>query len=172
VEEAIVEHDEGIEQLEASGEKSSSSQEVLGEVGFGDVVAGQSSAEVCRIFLACLQLVNHGSLSIIPAADMNQWSFMAPAVVALKGSKASKAAPSAAATTTTTTTRKGIIQPFKIRRIKTSKANFVSDDIENYRAPSLNKTVQKGALKSASSSKVKGTKRVQMNLPSNITITI
>lgn len=164
VEEAIVEHDEGIEQLEAAGE--SSSQETLGEVGFGDVVAGQSSAEVCRIFLACLQLVNHGSLSIIPAADMNQWSFLAPAVVALKGNNASKAAPSAVPT------KKGVIQPFKIRRIKTSKANFVSDDIENYRAPSLNRTVQKGALKSASSSKVKGTKRVHMNLPSNITITI
>lgn len=172
VDEAIVEHDEEIEQLEAAGITPEEVQ-VPGEVSFGEVVAGQSSAEVCRIFLACLQLVNHGSISITPAADVNQWTFLPAAADALrgqsaKGSKASRSAPVQSGSGAS----KGAINPFRIRRIKVSKPSRVVDDIENYRAPSLNKTVKKGALKSASSIKVKGTKRVQMDMVSNITITI
>lgn len=35
-------------------------------IGFNDIVHGKNSVEVCRIFLACLQLTNQGSISIIP----------------------------------------------------------------------------------------------------------
>ena len=41
----------------------SSSSDIL----FGDIVAGKPSAEVCRVFLACLSLINQGNLSVIKA---------------------------------------------------------------------------------------------------------
>ena len=34
-------------------------------VSFNEIVDGQSSAEVCRVFLACLQLANVGNLDVI-----------------------------------------------------------------------------------------------------------
>lgn len=37
-------------------------------VGFSQIVAGQSSAEVCRIFLACLQLANLGNVEVMNAS--------------------------------------------------------------------------------------------------------
>lgn len=177
VDEAIVEHDEELEELEAAGIEPESG-EVPGEVSFGEVVAGQSSAEVCRIFLACLQLVNHGSISITPCADVNQWTFLPETAVALKGtqSTASRSAPKATKASLVApdsqVRSKGAMHPFRIRRIATVKKCHIVNDIENYRAPSLHTTVRKGALKSALSGKGKGTKRVQMDMPSNITITI
>lgn len=176
VDEAIIEHDEEIEQLEAAGATLEEGQ-VPGEVSFGEVVAGQSSAEVCRIFLACLQLVNHGSISITPAADVNQWTFLPSTAKALRGQSAKGVKSSRSAQLPNTAgghALKGAINPFRIRRIKVSKPSRVVDDIENYRAPSLNKAVRKGALKSASSLRgaAPGTKRVQLDMVSNITITI
>jgi hypothetical protein len=35
------------------------------EVSFRDIVQGKSRSEVCRVFLACLQLVNSGNVSIV-----------------------------------------------------------------------------------------------------------
>lgn len=173
VDEAIVEHDEEIEQLEAAG-VTPEEEQIPGEVSFGEVVAGQSSAEVCRIFLACLQLVNHGSISITPAADVNQWTFVSSTADALRGQsvKSGKNTRPMPPVQTGSSASKGAINPFRIRRIKVAKPSRVVDDIENYRAPSLNKTAKKGALKSASSVTAKGTKRVQMDMVSNITITI
>lgn len=177
VDEAIIEHDEELEELEAAG-VALEAGEVPGEVSFGEVVAGQSSAEVCRIFLACLQLVNHGSISITPSSDVTQWTFLPETAVALKGAQSSGSRSGRKATKQDTTTSsgeicsKGAMHPFRIRRISTVKKSHAVNDIENYRAPSLNTTAMKGALKSALSSKGKGTKRVQMNMPSNITITI
>lgn len=34
-------------------------------IGFSQIVAGQTSAEVCRIFLACLQLANLGNVEVL-----------------------------------------------------------------------------------------------------------
>lgn len=168
VDEAIIEHDEEVEQLQAAG-VTPEGEQVLGEVSFGEVVAGQSSAEVCRIFLACLQLVNHGSISITPPTDVNQWTFLTSPVSGLKGQAAGTGRPHRPLPSGSS---KGAIHPFKIRRTRVTKPSHVADDIENYRAPSQNKTAKKGALKSASSVKARGTKRVQMDMGNNITITI
>lgn len=40
-------------------------------VGFEEIVKGQSSAEVCRVFLACLQLSNLGSVSVIQPPQLS-----------------------------------------------------------------------------------------------------
>jgi hypothetical protein len=36
---------------------------------FGEIVQGQSTEEVCRMFLACLQLANQGNVSVLPPTE-------------------------------------------------------------------------------------------------------
>ena len=43
-------------------------------VAFAEVAGGRDSAEVCRVFLACLQLVNAGSLSVSPTSAAGEFS--------------------------------------------------------------------------------------------------
>jgi hypothetical protein len=133
-------------------EEHGSDEEVdQGAVSFGEVVAGQPREEVCRIFLACLQLVNHGNICITPAAEIDQWTF-APTAAPAQQAKAA--------------------DPFTVKRSGTGRAAaYDQSEVENFRAPSLNdKRPKKSAMKG--SGKDKGTKRVHVDIPSNIFISI
>jgi hypothetical protein len=115
--------------------------EAVQEVGFSDVANGRSSAEVCRVFLACLQLTNAGNVSIIPT-QRDQWN----AEIQLKESRRSSVGVGSESVV-------AVVDPFKIRLL----SNIHSSGMENFRAPSLCVPL-KSALKKG---KGKG-KRVQM----------
>lgn len=136
------------------------------DIGFSEVVAGRSSGEVCRVFLACLQLVNQGSITLTPSAEVvDQWSFTPAAPSALSASSSN------ASSERKGKNRKILLDTFKIRRSKSSSLKYASTGIENYRAPSVNDVTKKSSLKSVSG-KSKGTKRVFMDVPSNTVISI
>lgn len=136
----------------------SAQSEEAEDINFSEVVGGRSSGEVCRVFLACLQLINQGSITITLSEGVDQWSFSAPAA-----STSSKKATGAS--------KKNSVDTFKIRRSKPSSLKYASSDVENYRAPSVNDVTKKSSLKSGSG-KAKGTKRVFMDVPSNTVISI
>lgn len=48
------------------------------EVSFKDVVEGKSSGEVCRVFLACLQLANFGNVDVMPLQRGEVVDYMQP----------------------------------------------------------------------------------------------
>ena len=127
-------------------------------VSFGEVVAGKPSGEVCRIFLACLQLVNHGNVSITPAEGVDQWTFAAPSHGIKENRRLSTAVASDPFTVKVNVTHQGVSRE--------------RADVENYLAPSLND--KRGTHKSAmkGSGKGKGTKRVHVDIPSNMFISI
>lgn len=47
-------------------------------VGFEEVVHGQSSEEVCRVFLACLQLANMGNVMVVPPLTAEDKAHVSP----------------------------------------------------------------------------------------------
>ena len=53
-------------------------------INFHAVAAGQSAPEVCRMFLACLQLANMGNVSVIPPNYGKEVSSVTPATVPSK----------------------------------------------------------------------------------------
>jgi hypothetical protein len=134
-------------------------------VSFGEVVSGKPSGEVCRIFLACLQLVNHGNIAITPAAGVDQWTFAAPVAAALERTARLSVEGRSAA-----------VDPFMVKVVTGSRgAAHDANDVENFRAPSVQDksgVPKKSALKSVGKGKNKGVKRVNMDMPSNIFISI
>ncbi|KAJ1422879.1 hypothetical protein B484DRAFT_110063 [Ochromonadaceae sp. CCMP2298] len=143
----IVEVDDVVAQREAEMPEDAE-QEAEQEVGFSAVVHGRSSAEVCRVFLACLQLTNQGTVSIIPT-KRDQWN----AELQMKESRRSSVG-------SYSSEGEKAVDPFNIRLL----SNIHSRGMENFRAPSLQ--VPPNPLKSALKGKGKGKgKRVQMGSP-------
>ena len=138
-------------------------------VSFGEVVSGKSSGEVCRIFLACLQLINQGNVVITPAQGVDQWTF-----ASTTASRLSDAVHQHDSNIQNSSKYRSIaVHPFKIRRNRAQKGRSLHDAsaIENFRAPSINQNrgPSKSALKSASKEQAtKGTKRVHVDIPSNV----
>lgn len=161
---AIAVHAEDHEDEEEEGEVSAEG------VSFGEVVAGKPSGEVCRIFLACLQLVNHGNISITPARGVDQWTFTMPAASVAEVQRTARQSMEG---------RSAAVDPFKVkvnsnRHGRQNGAALDADCVENYRAPSLQDKLgvpKKSAMKGANG-KGKGTKRVHVDIPSNIFISI
>ena len=103
-------------------------------VNFSDVVGGESNVEVCRIFLACLQLANLGNLSF------DQLSAGGTGVGSNTTGKGvnSKKAPSASTCSKTTKD----ISDFSVHLLDHDSNRL---NIDTYRAPSALVTQQTGA---------------------------
>lgn len=99
-------------------------------VGFAEVVAGQTSGEVCRSFLATLQLANSGNIDIIPPTPIHT-------PVSFSRSKPNSSASSSSSSSSMVGRQHGGAdlpdEIFQVRVITTEKRN----DFENYFAPSL-----------------------------------
>jgi len=134
--------DEDVEEEEEELEKE--------QVGFSEVVAGRSSEEVCRVFLACLQLINQGNISIIPADKDRQ-------MVLLTGNPKERLSLTSALGTAANDAAAeeediGALDPFTIRMNSHSHAHHNLMNMERFRAPSIQTVPLKSALKQTSSS--------------------
>jgi hypothetical protein len=106
-------------------------------VSFAEIVKSEpSSAEVCRIFLACLMLANLGNLDVIPPSALRNTCAAAASANTDKksSSRASKKAAESAGVQKPSSSSSGPeFGVFSVRLLAGSRRR----DIENFRAPSL-----------------------------------
>ena len=162
VDDAVARHSNQGEEEENRHDENNTANDCgeVTEIGFSEVASGKSSAEVCRIFLACLQLVNQGNISITPSGERDEWAFCSPTngvtaadvVAASSHSRGKHAKNKIAPFVDQSHQRKRARDPFRIKLNAAHRNRPAAMDMENFRAPSLQppqSKPMKSSLKSA-----------------------